>query len=239
MVNTTRRIQSVERALDLLEALASSGGEARLSTLAERTSLDKGTVHGLLNTMVSMGYVARHGTDYALGLRLRDLAQPLMDADAELRQCFAPALHDLAQRSGETCYLAVPCGTREYLCVDVVSCQSALCAAVPRGCRQSLTASAIGRVFLAHDPDLVRSLRRAGDMPAALESELTDIVEQGYALDIEEAEPGLHCMAVPLRQQGRVVAALGVAGPAQRLPVERLKRLAAESMSCVFDIVKK
>lgn len=239
MVNTTRRIQSVERALSLLEALAEGGGEARLSTLAERTSLDKGTVHGLLNTMVSMGYVARHGADYALGLRLRDLAQPLINADAELRQMFAPALHDLAERSGETCYLAVPCGTREYLCVDVVNCRSALCATVPRGCRQALTTSAIGRVFLAHDPDLVRSLRRSDAVPPALEAELENIVEQGYALDIEEAEPGLHCMAVPLRQQGRVVAALGVAGPALRLPVEGLKRLAAESMSCVFDIVKK
>lgn len=239
MVNTTRRIQSVERALSLLEAIASCGGEARLSSLAAQTQLDKGTVHGLLNTMVSMGYVARHGSDYALGLRLRDIAQPLMDADAELRRVFTPALNDLAQRSGETCYLAVPCGTREYLCVDVVNCQSALCAAVPRGCRQSLTASAIGRVFLAHDPDLVRSLRRSEAIPSHLDAELADIVEQGYALDIEEAEPGLHCIAVPLRQQGRVVAALGVAGPAQRLPVERLKRLAAESMSCVFDIVKK
>lgn len=239
MVNTTRRIQSVERAMSLLEALAESGGEARLSTLAERTSLDKGTVHGLLNTMVSMGYVARHGADYALGLRLRDLAQPLINVDAELRQMFVPALHDLAQRSGETCYLAVPCGTREYLCVDAVSCRSALCAAVPRGCRQALTTSAIGRVFLAHDPDLVRSLRRIDAVPPALEADLANIVEQGYALDIEDAEPGLHCMAMPLRQQGRVVAALGVAGPALRLPVERLKRLAAESMSCVFDIVKK
>lgn len=239
MVNTTRRIQSVERALSLLEAIASCGGEARLSSLAAQTQLDKGTVHGLLNTMVSMGYVARHGSDYALGLRLRDIAQPLMDADAELHRVFTPALNDLAQRSGETCYLAVPCGTREYLCVDVVNCQSALCAAVPRGCRQSLTASAIGRVFLAHDPDLVRSLRRSEAIPSHLDAELADIVEQGYALDIEEAEPGLHCIAVPLRQQGRVVAALGVAGPAQRLPVERLKRLAAESMSCVFDIVKK
>lgn len=238
MINTTRRIQSVERALSLLEALAERGGEARLSELAAGTQLDKGTVHGLLNTMASLGYVARRGIGYALGLRLRDLAQPLLDSDSELRQLFAPALHDLALRSGETCYLALPCGTREYLCVDVVNCQNVIGAAVSKGCRQSLTHSAIGRVFLAHDPSLVRSLRREGTMTPSLEAILDEILDQGFALDIEEAEPGLHCMAVPLRQQGRVVAALGVAGPAQRLPIERLRQLAFESMSCVFDIVK-
>ncbi|RMX05781.1 IclR family transcriptional regulator [Corticibacter populi] len=238
MVNENRRIQSVERALSLLEALAQAGGAARLADLAVRLELDKGTTHGLLNTMAAMGYVARHGTLYALGLRLRDVAQPLADADARLRAAFGPALRALAERSGETCYLAVPCGTRDYLYIDALEGSGSLRVASPRGRREGLTTSAIGRVFLAHEPALVRSLRRAGLLPGGLETALVQIAGQGYALDLQEAEPGLHCLAMPLRQQGRVVAALGLAGPAQRLREAALHRLARNAMRDFFDIVK-
>ncbi|HHF0896876.1 TPA: IclR family transcriptional regulator [Pseudomonas aeruginosa] len=238
MIDENRRIQSLERAMLLLEAIAAAGGEARLVDLSAQLNLHKSTLHGLLNTLAAMGYVSRYGTRYALGLRLREIAQPLADADAGVRMAFAPALRALAERSGETCYLAVPCGTREYLYIDALEGHGSLRVASPRGRREGLTTSAIGKVFLAHDPALVRSLRRAESMPAALEKELAAITEQGYALDLEEAEPGLNCLALPLRCQGRVVAALGVAGPSQRLRKPILCRLAATAMREMFDILK-
>ncbi|MFJ5483669.1 IclR family transcriptional regulator [Pectobacterium actinidiae] len=238
MVDENRRIQSVERAMALLEAIATAGGEARLVDLSAQLGLNKSTLHGLLNTLTAMGYVSRHGTRYALGLRLREVAQPLADADAALRATFAPALQELAKRSGETCYLAVPCGTREYLYIDAVEGHGTLRVTSPRGRREGLTTSAIGKVFLANDPSLVRSLRRAGLLPSGLEKELQTIYASGYALDLEEAEPSLNCLALPLRKQGRVVAALGVAGPAQRLRKPILRRLAATCMRDLFDILK-
>ncbi len=238
MIDENRRIQSVERAMLLLEAIAAAGGEARLADLADQLNLHKSTLHGLLNTLAAMGYVSRQGVRYALGLRLRGIAQPLADADAALRSAFAPALNAIAERSDETCYLAVPCGTREYLYIDALEGNGSLRAASPRGRREGLTTSAIGKVFLAHDPLLVRSLRRASLMPPGLEQELTGIVEQGYALDLEEAEPGLNCLALPLRRQGRVVAALGVAGPSWRLRKAALRRLANAVLNEMFDIIK-
>lgn len=238
MIDENRHIQSVERAMALLEVIAAAGGEARLVDLSAQLALSKSTLHGLLNTLAAMGYVSRRGTRYALGLRLREIAQPLADADAALRTAFLPALKALAQRSGETCYLAVPCGTREYLYIDAVEGNGSLRLASPRGRREGLTTSAIGKVFLAHDPDLARSLRRAGLLPAALEKELRSIDAAGYALDLEEAEPGLNCLALPLRHEGRAVAALGVAGPAHRLRKPMLRRLAASSMRDMFGILK-
>jgi DNA-binding IclR family transcriptional regulator len=68
--------------------------------------------------------------------------------------------------------------------------------------------------------------------------ELARILTEGYALDLEEAEPGLNCVALPLRLQGRVVAALGVAAPASRLPKTALRRLATRAMGEMFDIIK-
>ncbi|MDT3720676.1 IclR family transcriptional regulator [Pseudomonas oryzihabitans] len=238
MIDENRRIQSVERAMALLEAIAAAGGEARLVDLSVQLGLNKSTLHGLLNTLAAMGYVSRHGTRYALGLRLREVAQPLADADATLRMAFAPALAELARRSGETCYLAVPCGTREYLYIDAVEGNGSLRVASPRGRREGLTTSAIGKVFLAHDPGLVRSLRRAGLLPTALEKELQTINAAGYALDLGEAEPGLNCLALPLRREGRVVAALGVAGPAHRLRKSVLRSLAATCMRYLFGMLK-
>lgn len=224
--------------MGLLEAIAAAGGEARLIDLAEQLDLNKSTLHGLLNTLAAMGYVSRHGTRYALGLRLREIAQPLADADAALRASFAPVLRSLADKTGETCYLAVPCGTREYLYIDAVEGNASLRVASPRGRREGLTTSAIGKVFLAHDPDLVRSLRRAGMISGALDAQLAAIAEAGYALDLEEAEQGLNCLALPLRQKGRVVAALGLAGPAQRLRKPALRRIAAAAMQEIFDNIK-
>ncbi|MFT4181074.1 MAG: IclR family transcriptional regulator [Rhizobium sp.] len=238
MIDENRRIQSVERAMALLEAIAAAGGEARLVDLSAQLGLSKSTLYGLLNTLAAMGYVSRHGTRYALGLRLREIAQPLSDADAALRTAFAPALQELARRSAETCYLAVPCGTREYLYIDAVEGNGSLRVASPRGRREGLTTSAIGKVFLAHDPGLVRSLRRAELLPAGLEKELQAINESGYALDLEEAEPGLNCLALPLRRQGCVVAALGVAGPAHRLRKSVLRSLAVVCMRNLFDMLK-
>lgn len=238
MINDNRHIQSVERAMTLLECIASQGGEARLVDLSEKMKLNKSTLHGLLNTLASMGYVSRRGTRYALGLRLREIAQPLTDADTALRYAFQPLLHKLAVLSGETCYLAVPCGTREYLYIDAVECHSTLRVGNPRGRREGLTTSAIGKVFLANDPELRRSLRRAGSISLVLEEELKCIETHGYALDLEEAEVGLNCLAIPLRQEGRVVAALGVSGPAQRLTKAVLKKLASAIMIEMFDIIK-
>ncbi|WP_458369782.1 IclR family transcriptional regulator [Pseudomonas fluorescens] len=238
MINENKGIQSVERAMMILETIAAAGGEIRLVDLAAQSGLHKSTLHGLLNTLAAMGYIARRGTHYALGLRLREIAQPLNDADAHLRETFAPALRTLAERSGETCFLAAPCGTREYFYMDALEGTGSLRVASPRGRRAGLTTSAIGKIFLAFDEDLRRSLRRAQLLPVELENELASIVTAGYALDLEEAEAGLNCVALPLRLQGRVVAALGVAAPASRMPKNALHKLATQAMREMFDMLK-
>ncbi|MGE4341284.1 MAG: SDR family NAD(P)-dependent oxidoreductase, partial [Pigmentiphaga sp.] len=70
--------------------------------LANQLNLHKSTLHGLLNTLAAMGYVTRHGTRYALGQRLREVAQPLADSDVTLRTEFTPALQMLAKQSGDS-----------------------------------------------------------------------------------------------------------------------------------------
>lgn len=237
-MNQRKYIQSVERAMLLLETLVTRNEGFRLAELSEQFSLNKTTLHGLLATLSSLGYVSRRGQYYIAGLRLRDVARPLTDTDQQLRELFTPALRRLAVLSSETCWLAVPCGTREYLYIDTIEGGSSLRVASPRGTREGLTTSAIGRVFLAFDDDLTRTLRREGFITDKLNSELLCIAKYGYALDLEEAEEGLNCLALPLRQHGYVVAALGMAGPSHRLHPDYLRRLAVRVMQEMFDIIK-
>lgn len=237
-MNQRKYIQSVERAMLLLETLVSRKEGFRLADLSEQLSLNKTTLHGLLATLSSLGYVSRRGQYYIAGLRLRDIARPLTNTDQQLREQFTPALRRLSALSGETCWLAVPCGTREYLYIEAIEGGSALRVASPRGTREGLTTSAIGRVFLAFDYDLTRTLRKEGLITDKLNDMLTQIAECGYALDIEEAEEGLNCLAIPLRHHGYVVAALGMAGPSYRLHHDYLRRLAVRVMREMFDIIK-
>lgn len=235
MINENRRIQSVERAMYLLERIAAAGGQARLTDLARQSQLNKSTLHGLLNTLAALGYVSREGTAYVLGLRLREIAQFISDEDARLKAHFQGLMESLHQRSGENVYLAVPCGTREYQYIHVLGQGDYYQGISPRGPRERLTTSAMGKVFLAHIPEMTRSLRRAEKLPAHLEDELSQIRHQGYALDLEEAEIGLNAYAIPLRLNGRTVAGVSVAGPRQNLPRERLVQLAHEAIRCVLD----
>ena len=101
-------IQSVDRALSLLEALAEAGGEASLTDLSRRTCLNVSTCHHLLSTLVNWGYVAKvpGRRSYALGARV------LFLANACLRQVDLPAralpfIEKINEQNGETVHLAV------------------------------------------------------------------------------------------------------------------------------------
>ncbi len=233
MVNETRNIQSVERAMYLLEQVAAAGGRVRLNDLAEQSGVNKTTLHGLLNTLCALGYIGREGKYYVLGLRLREIAQFLSDEDEKLRLHFRALVEKLHHSSGENVYLAVPCGTRGYLYIDFLGSGDYFKGVSPRGRREGLTTSAMGKVFLANIPEMARSLRRAEKLPPEIGAELQQISACGYALDLEVAEAGLNAFAVPLRRDGRTVAGVSVAGPAENLPQTRLVTLAEEAMRWV------
>lgn len=231
MVNETRIIRSVERAMRLLEYIAAAGGQMRLGELSAQTGLHKATLHGLLNTLTALGYVQREGRAYALGLRLREIALPLADRDEYLRRHFRPLLEALHHDSGENVYLAIPCGTREYLYIDVAGDGRYFNGISPRGRREGLTTSAMGKIFLTYIPEMTRSLKRVGRLSEALGKELRQTAERGFALDLGIAEAGLNAFAVPLYLNGAVVAGLSVAGAAERLPETVLTDMAHTAMS--------
>lgn len=238
MINETKRIQSVERSFMILEALATSDSAVPLQQLSEQLNLNKTTLHGLLNTMAAMGYIANTCKGYKLGLRLGELSRCLDHTYDSLREQYRPLIRNMSSSTGHTAYLAVPCGTREYLYIEAVEGENPLTIRSPRGRREGLTTSAIGKLFVALDEelDLRRSLRKVGKLEPEIEQKLDKIVHQGYSIDHGGAQPGLSCMSIPLFHNGSLIAAAGMSGPTQELTTEKLTHYASifkkHSLNC-------
>ncbi|MFI7706985.1 IclR family transcriptional regulator [Nonomuraea sp. NPDC049480] len=218
-------VQSVERALDVLEALAEHGGQAGLSEIAARTGLPYGTIHRLLQTLLSRGYVRQESDRrYALGgglVRLGGIAESMVGVWAQ------PYLAKMVELSGETANLAVLEGDFVVYVAQVPSPRR-LRMFAEVGRRVLPHSTAVGKVLLAdrQAADAVTVFERTG-MPRRTPNTITDVNamlaeldlvrSRGYAMDLGEEELGVHCLAVPVWDGGRVVAAMSVSGPAERI----------------------
>lgn len=227
MSKEPKRIQSVGRSFAILEVLSMADRPLSLQEISQAVELRKTTAHGLLGTMSALGYIARVKQGYTLGLRLRELSKPLEQKDESIRCHFSSMLKKMAQLTNNTAYLAIQSGTQEYLYIDAIERDNPLTIRSPRGKREGLTTSAIGKVFIAFDDELRRSLRLTGQLSILLEKELNQVTKQGYALDLEDAEPHLNCLAIPLYQEGNLVAVAGVSGSSDELNKARLIHFAS------------
>lgn len=217
-------VQSVERALSLLEVLAEADAPLALGEIAARAHLAAPTTHRLLKTLLAGGYVTQtNDAHYALGsalIRLGDKATPV------LAQAAGPILAELEQASEETANLAV-------LEDDLVT----YIAQVPSrhhmrmftevGRRVLPHASGVGKAMLSTltDTEIRSVVQRTGlpkYTPTTLTSEkrlLADLAEsrrRGFAIDNGEQEVGVRCIAVPLKGV-HPPAAVSISGPAARV----------------------
>ena len=235
-------VQSVDRALALLELLADAGGRATLSELAAASGLPAPTIHRLLRTLVSGGYLRQEPSRaYALGPRLVRLGE---GAGRLLGSWVQPALAELVDVTGETANMAVLEGDRVVYLAQVPSKHS-MRMFTEVGRRVPVHCTAVGKALVAQlaEADVRAILARAG-MPAQTPNTLTDpavlldhleqVRSQGFATDEAEQELGVRCVAVPVLD-GPARVALSVSGPdarftpaARDLVVPVMQRVAAE-----------
>lgn len=223
-----KMIQSIERAVALLEIIAREGGSARLQFIAEKAAIRCTTAHNILATLEVLGYVRRGIGDvrYHLGDRILNLARIVGDDNA-LRQRMRPTLEAIANKVSETVYLAVPSGDEVYY-LDAIESPQSLKVGSPIGQRERLEGSAIGLVFLAFMPGLrlrVLATRSEALGPCICE-EIDSVAQRGYGLDIDSHQPGQSCVAIPFYEGGQVRASFGLSGPSSRLNRETLAGLA-------------
>lgn len=217
-------VRSLERAFELLEHLADAGGELTLSELTAAAGLPMPTTYRLMRTLVEGGYVRQGPTRrYALGprlIRLGEAASRLLGARAR------PVLAELVKEVGETANMALLEGDEAVYVAQVPSTHSVrMFTEVGRRVRPHCTG--VGKALLAQLPAAVADeiLTRTGlpaatprtiTDPAAMVAELERIRAQGYALDDEEQELGVRCVAVPVAGTP-ALAAISVSGPQGRL----------------------
>jgi IclR family acetate operon transcriptional repressor len=229
-------VQSVDRALALLEVLAAASTALGVGEVADLTDLPQGTVHRLLQTLQQRGYVRRDaGRKYSLGtaaIRMADAAQ------RALARSSRPHLAELVSLSGETANLAMLEGD-DVVYVAQVPSPHTLRMFAEVGRHVPPHSTAVGKVLLAALPreQALAVLRRTGLAPrtdatitdlGAFVDELHRVAEQGWAGDEEEQEYGVRCVAVPVGGPGQVVAALSLSGPADRFEGGRDAALVAE-----------
>ncbi|MBL1067005.1 IclR family transcriptional regulator [Streptomyces sp. 7-21] len=217
-------VQSLERAFSLLEHMADAGGETGLSELAARSGLPLPTIHRLMRTLVSCGYVRQQpNRRYTLGPRLIRLGE---SAARPLSIWARPYLARLAEETGETATMALLDGD-EAVYVAQVPSRHAMRMITEIGRRVPPHATAVGKALLAGLPDReVRALlRRTGMRPAtertittpdAFLAALAAVRRDGFAVDDSEQEIGARSIAV--RVPGSPTpAAISVSGPSGRV----------------------
>jgi IclR family transcriptional regulator, acetate operon repressor len=213
--------QSIDRAAQLLVAVADSAAPIGVGELAEATDLPKSTVSRLVAALERHALVQRDGARGPLrpGPVMMRLARRGV-GDRDLVDLSADALRRLADASNETINLAVPTplGVEHLSQVDsrhFIGSTNWIGRRVPHA------TTAVGKVFLAFGAVRITAEH------AALAPELAAVRQRGYATAIGELEPGLAAMAAPVRSGGGdVLAALSISGPETRLERTRIAELA-------------
>jgi IclR family acetate operon transcriptional repressor len=218
-------VQSVERALGLLENIAAAGGDQTLSELSAATGLPLPTIHRLIRTLVSLGYARQlPNRNYALGPKLIHLGEV---ANRQVGSLARPALLKLVEQLGETANLAMLDDDRATYAAQVPS-PHAMRMYTEVGTRVPLHMSGADKTFLAamSDDAAVGLVSRVGfaaptpktiTTPKALIKELETVREQGYAMDDQEQELGVRCIAVPVPSTTGSPMAVSISGPVSRV----------------------
>lgn len=222
------RLSSVANSIRLTKAFTENEYEMGISALAQRLGLAKSTVHRLATTLVEYDILEqnRETGKYRLGLALFELGT-LVRRKMDVMNEAQSQIHALADQTGETVQLAI-LDHLSVLYIRIRESRQAVRMSSGLGSRAPAHCTSVGKVLLAHQPgDVVQQVIDNGlrrytpntiTEPASLLEELATVRSRGYALDDEEIEPGLRCVAAPIRDHsGRVIAAISVAAPVQRM----------------------
>ena len=218
----TRQVGAVQRAVDVLDALAEARTELGTNEIARRTGINVSSISRLLSTLVSAGLVQHVPSSgrYRLGVRILQLAGAARDS-LDIRAVSRPYLEELTELTGETSTLSLP-GEHDLLTVDFVQSPRSVRSVAEIGRNSVAHATAAGKVFLAWggtlpDGDLAVYTEQTIVDRSALAAEIAKVAERGWAQAVGEREEDLNAVAAPVRDAaGRLRAVLGVQGPALR-----------------------
>jgi DNA-binding IclR family transcriptional regulator len=230
-------VKSLFKALDIIETIAEAG-ETGIRELSNRMGFPPATTHRIVSALTERGYLQKTEKShrYSLSAKFLHLADGIRQ-HSELSSLVRPYLEQLMRQSGENANLCVRNGMDAVYIDHVHSRRHNLRIFTRVGGRAPLYATGVGKVLLSfmQAGQLQQYLNTVDFKPltsctltttAALESQIENIRKQGYAVDDQENELGVRCVAAPLlNHKGDVVAAMSISGAAQRITRRRLSEL--------------
>jgi IclR family transcriptional regulator, acetate operon repressor len=240
-------IQSLDRALDVLDALAGANG-LTLTELASHLDQSPATMYRVLTTLQLREIVEMdpQTQTWHIGAMAFRLGSAFLRRSSIVERS-RPVMRDLMETTGETSNLAIE-RNGEIMFVSQIETNESIRAFFPPGTLSPMHASGIGKALLSCFPerrldqflrarDLTRFTDKTITTPATLKEELIVIRDRGWALDDEEKASGMRCIAAPIHDiYGEAVAGISISGPTQRLPrssVDAIGALVANAASLV------
>lgn len=242
------QLQSLDRAVALLELLGESEAPLSLGDVCERMSLHKSTAHRALMVLERTGLIERTAENrFRLGLKLYELGCRAVE-QIDLRARVHPWFRRLCAQVGEAVHLGILQKTSVVYLDKVEPSNRRVWLASRIGSSNPVYCTAMGKAMLAFLPaeqlaDILSRIRfvrltpRTLCTPEALMRSLERVRRRGYAIDDEEVEAGVRCLGAPiLNESGVPVAAVSVSGPASRITPQSVPGIAEHLLHCCREI---
>ncbi len=243
----TYKVQALDRAFSILDLLSESDTPLGLAQVAASLQLHKSTAHRFLMVLEKHRMVERTASGkFRLGLRLFDFGNRAIEQN-DLRNHAQPHLRRLVAETEETAHLCI-LEAVHVIYIDKIEPARSVRMTTRIGASSPVHCTSVGKAILAFLPEeriaevlnhvhLERFTHRTLVTVEALRLEIEKTHRRGYAVDDEELEEGLRCIAVPvLDAQRRPVAAVSVSGPSFRVTAQRLPSITNQLLRCVRGI---
>jgi IclR family KDG regulon transcriptional repressor len=244
------KVQSLDRAFDILELLSREQHGLNLTEIGNRLDLHKSTVYRLLQALKERGYIDKSAQgSYRLGMEFIELSSLYLN-NLELKTEAQPILRELSSLSGNTAFLAT-LQESEVVYIDKMETHNSLRKYSIIGQRAPLYCTALGKSMLTgKTEEQIRSLYQERELQAftertiksvdALVEEIETIRRRGWSLDDEEYEQGLRCIGAPIRDyRDEVIAAVSTSGYASVITRERVEEVAGYVVKAARDISQR
>ena len=244
-------VQSVDRALSILEVLSDYEEGLGITEISEKVGLHKSTVHRLLATLIYKGYVEQNhiNNKYKLTLKLFEIGNKRVE-NMDLVEVARPYLKELVEKTNEVAHLVVSEGT-EIIYVAKEESQNTIRTHSRIGHRRPLYCTAVGKSILSHMSDKeINDIWNKSHIEKLTEHTITDfeklkeclceVREKGYAVDEQENEVGVRCVAASIfNHKGEVCGAISISGSIISFTDEKLDEFSKLIIEYAKKISKK
>ena len=232
-------VKSLDRALNILEIVASAEGPLGVTEISQKADLHKSTVYRILDTLHYRGYISQkqENEKYSTGLKLFELGSLAIN-ELDLQSTAKPYLKELKNLTEEAVHLGV-LDDGEIIYIEKVESPKTITMRSKVGKRVYAHSTSLGKAILAFSSnDLVDSIIESKGLPQKTSNTITNekdfkmelkaIRKQGYAIDDEENEEYIRCLAGPIfNHKGEVSAAFSISGPAIRLTLDKVEEFSS------------